>query len=155
MAARSGGPAGPSFYLDVGLLDAYVYEPHRYHHTASSVLVSALHAGLGRLLDEGLPSVWERHRRVGEQPPGRRCRHSDSSSSPPTATACRSSPPPASRRASTTPRPARRLRDEFGIEVGGGLGPFAGQAWRIGLMGHGARERSVATLLGALRALLG
>jgi len=49
----------------------------------------------------------------------------------------------------------RRLRDEFGIEVGGGLGPFAGQAWRIGLMGHGARERSVATLLGALRVLLG
>jgi alanine-glyoxylate transaminase/serine-glyoxylate transaminase/serine-pyruvate transaminase len=48
----------------------------------------------------------------------------------------------------------RRLRDEFGIEVGGGLGPFAGQAWRIGLMGHGARERSVATLLGALRELL-
>jgi alanine-glyoxylate transaminase/serine-glyoxylate transaminase/serine-pyruvate transaminase len=48
----------------------------------------------------------------------------------------------------------RRLRDEFGIEVGGGLGPFAGQAWRIGLMGHGARERSVATLLGAVRALL-
>ena len=49
----------------------------------------------------------------------------------------------------------RRLRDEFGIEVGGGLGPFAGQAWRIGLMGQGARERSVATLLGALRVLLG
>ena len=49
----------------------------------------------------------------------------------------------------------RRLRDEFGIEVGGGLGPFAGQAWRIGLMGQGARERSVATLLGALRQVFG
>ncbi|MDQ1567450.1 MAG: hypothetical protein QOF96_2330, partial [Actinomycetota bacterium] len=30
-----------------------------------------------------------------------------------------------------------------------------GQAWRIGLMGHNARERSVATLLGAVRSLLG
>ena len=41
------------------------------------------------------------------------------------------------------------------LEVGGGLGKFAGQAWRIGLMGHSARDRSVTTLLGALRELLG
>src|SRR5581483_6888627 len=47
VAGRSGGGGRPvgSFYLDAGLLDAYVHEPHRYHHTASSVLVSALHAG--------------------------------------------------------------------------------------------------------------
>jgi alanine-glyoxylate transaminase/serine-glyoxylate transaminase/serine-pyruvate transaminase len=143
-----------SFYLDAGLIDAYVYEPHRYHHTASSVLVCALNAGLGRLLDEGLPSVWERHRRVGEllqgafpalgfelvAPDGNRL---------PQLTAARL---PAGVDDGKT---RRRLRDEFGIEIGGGLGPFAGQAWRIGLMGHGARERSVAALLGALRALLG
>jgi alanine-glyoxylate transaminase/serine-glyoxylate transaminase/serine-pyruvate transaminase len=143
-----------SFYLDAGLLSAYVYEPHRYHHTASSVLVSALNAGLGRLLDEGLPSVWERHRRIGEllqgalpalgfelvAPDGNRL---------PQLTAARL---PAGIDDGKT---RQRLRDEFGIEVGGGLGPFAGQAWRIGLMGHGAQERSVATLLGALRALLG
>jgi alanine-glyoxylate transaminase / serine-glyoxylate transaminase / serine-pyruvate transaminase len=147
-------PPIASFYLDVGLLDAYIHEPHRYHHTASSVLVSALHAGLGRLLDEGLPSVWERHRRVGEllqgalpalgfelvAPDGHRL---------PQLTAARI---PAGLDDAKT---RRRLRDELGIEVGGGLGPFAGTAWRIGLMGHGARERSVAALLGALRALLG
>ena len=46
------------------------------------------------------------------------------------------------------------LLDTYGIEVGGGLGEFAGKAWRIGLMGHSARERSVTTLLGALRELL-
>jgi alanine-glyoxylate transaminase / serine-glyoxylate transaminase / serine-pyruvate transaminase len=152
VAARS-APV-PSFYLDVGLLATYVYEPHRYHHTASSVLVSALHAGLGRLLDEGLPSVWDRHRRVGEllqaalpalgfeliAPDAHRL---------PQLTATRL--PGGVDDAKTR----RCLRDEFGIEVGGGLGPFAGQAWRIGLMGHGARERSVATLLGALRVLLG
>jgi len=43
------------------------------------------------------------------------------------------------------------LLTEYGIEVGGGLGEFAGVAWRIGLMGHSARERNVTTLLGALR----
>ena len=47
------------------------------------------------------------------------------------------------------------LLTTYGIEVGGGLGQFAGKAWRIGLMGHSARERSVTTLLGALRELLG
>jgi alanine-glyoxylate transaminase/serine-glyoxylate transaminase/serine-pyruvate transaminase len=46
------------------------------------------------------------------------------------------------------------LRVRFGIEVGGGLGDLAGKGWRIGLMGHAARETSVVTLLGALRALL-
>ena len=46
------------------------------------------------------------------------------------------------------------LRVRFGIEVGGGLGELAGKGWRIGLMGHSARERSVITLLGALGTLL-
>jgi alanine-glyoxylate transaminase/serine-glyoxylate transaminase/serine-pyruvate transaminase len=46
------------------------------------------------------------------------------------------------------------LLGTYGIEVGGGLGQFAGKAWRIGLMGHSARDRSVTTLLGALRELL-
>ncbi len=47
------------------------------------------------------------------------------------------------------------LRTRFDIEVGGGLGALAGKGWRIGLMGHSAREQSVTTLVGALRGLLG
>jgi alanine-glyoxylate transaminase/serine-glyoxylate transaminase/serine-pyruvate transaminase len=46
------------------------------------------------------------------------------------------------------------LLETYGIEVGGGLGEFAGRAWRIGLMGHGARERNVLTLLAAVDDLL-
>jgi alanine-glyoxylate transaminase/serine-glyoxylate transaminase/serine-pyruvate transaminase len=46
------------------------------------------------------------------------------------------------------------LLRRFDIEVGGGLGALAGKGWRIGLMGHGAREGSVASLLGALDELL-
>ena len=49
----------------------------------------------------------------------------------------------------------KALLETYGIEVGGGLGEFAGKAWRIGLMGHSAREQSVTTLVGALRGLLG
>ena len=29
----------------------------------------------------------------------------------------------------------KRLLNEFGIEIGGGLGDFKGKVWRIGLMG--------------------
>jgi alanine-glyoxylate transaminase/serine-glyoxylate transaminase/serine-pyruvate transaminase len=46
------------------------------------------------------------------------------------------------------------LLSDYSIEVGGGLGAFAGVAWRIGLMGHTARLRSVSALLGALADLL-
>ena len=36
------------------------------------------------------------------------------------------------------------LLDRYGIEIGGGLGEFAGRVWRIGCMGHTARPRNVA-----------
>ncbi len=48
----------------------------------------------------------------------------------------------------------RRLLEEYGIEIGAGLGPFAGKAWRIGLMGHGATVRNVDLVLTALREIL-
>jgi alanine-glyoxylate transaminase/serine-glyoxylate transaminase/serine-pyruvate transaminase len=44
----------------------------------------------------------------------------------------------------------RRLLEEYGIEIGAGLGPMAGKAWRIGLMGHGATVRNVDLVLAAL-----
>ena len=37
----------------------------------------------------------------------------------------------------------KRLLEEFGIEIGGGLGAFKGKAWRIGLMGESATDRHV------------
>jgi alanine-glyoxylate transaminase/serine-glyoxylate transaminase/serine-pyruvate transaminase len=143
-----------SFYLDLGLLDAYIHgEPHRYHHTASSPLMASLHAGLGRLLAEGLEAAWQRHARVGERLQeslpglGFKLLAEDGHRLPElTAVGLPEGLDDLTAR--------RALRTEFGIEVGGGLGPFAGEAWRIGLMGHSARDRSVVTLLGALRALL-
>ena len=49
----------------------------------------------------------------------------------------------------------RRLLEEHGIEVGAGLGPLAGEIWRIGLMGQNARPEPVERLLEALRKILG
>ena len=48
----------------------------------------------------------------------------------------------------------RTLLDRYGIEIGGGLGAFAGKVWRIGCMGHTARPRNVTLLLGALGEVL-
>jgi alanine-glyoxylate transaminase/serine-glyoxylate transaminase/serine-pyruvate transaminase len=47
-----------------------------------------------------------------------------------------------------------RLRTEYGIEIGAGLGPLKGQVWRVGLMGHSSRRENVTLLLGALREIL-
>ena len=38
--------------------------------------------------------------------------------------------------------------------IGGGLGPFAGKVWRIGLMGYSSKEENVHKLLKALNDLL-
>ena len=43
-----------------------------------------------------------------------------------------------------------RLLNEFGIEIGGGLGPMAGKTWRIGLMGEACTQPNVLLFLAAL-----
>jgi alanine-glyoxylate transaminase/serine-glyoxylate transaminase/serine-pyruvate transaminase len=48
----------------------------------------------------------------------------------------------------------RTLLFDYGIEIGGGLGELAGSGWRIGLMGHTARQRNVTLLLAALDDIL-
>jgi len=48
----------------------------------------------------------------------------------------------------------QRLLNEFGIEIGGGLGSLKGQVWRIGLMGYSSTEENVLLFLSALEKLL-
>jgi alanine-glyoxylate transaminase/serine-glyoxylate transaminase/serine-pyruvate transaminase len=49
----------------------------------------------------------------------------------------------------------QQLLKEFGIEIGGGLGPMKGKTWRIGLMGETSSSRNVLLLLAALERCLG
>lgn len=46
-----------------------------------------------------------------------------------------------------------RLLNEFNIEVGGGLGKFAGKLWRVGLMGESCDANHVNMLLSALKTI--
>ena len=48
----------------------------------------------------------------------------------------------------------QRLLKEWNLEIGGGLGPLKGRAWRIGLMGYSARRENVTLVLSALETCL-
>ena len=48
----------------------------------------------------------------------------------------------------------KRLLDEFGLEIGAGLGPLAGKIWRFGLMGYSCRPDNVMLCLSALGSVL-
>ena len=61
-------------------------------------------------------------------------------------------PSPGGRRRGARAR--QRLLDEYGIEIGGGLGPMKGKVWRIGLMGESSRRDKVLRLLTALEKIL-
>ena len=48
----------------------------------------------------------------------------------------------------------RRLLEDFGIEIGAGLGALAGRVWRVGLLGQSATLAHVTAFLAALEDIL-
>jgi len=48
----------------------------------------------------------------------------------------------------------RTLLNEFGLEIGAGLGPLKGKIWRFGLMGYSCRPDNVMLCLSALGSVL-
>jgi len=149
---RSRKTSVQSWYLDVGLLEGYWGSDRVYHHTAPISMLTALHAGLGVVLDEGLPARFERHARVAEMLAegltGRGFSYVAPEGSRLPMLHCVRLPDgidDATARA--------RLLNEYDIEVGSGLGPFKGTCWRIGLMGYNARDDNVERLLHAIDSL--
>jgi alanine-glyoxylate transaminase/serine-glyoxylate transaminase/serine-pyruvate transaminase len=149
-----------SWYLDLNMIARYVTGEgaRAYHHTAPISMIFALHAGLGAVLDEGLEQAWARHADAGAAlHAGLEARgfelFADKDHRLPQLTTVWV---PAERlpKGSTEADVRRQLLDRYGIEIGGGLGEFAGRMWRIGLMGHTARRRNVELLLGALDEVL-
>ena len=47
------------------------------------------------------------------------------------------------------------LLNDYNLEIGAGLGAYAGKVWRIGLMGHSSRKENITLFLAALKATLG
>jgi alanine-glyoxylate transaminase/serine-glyoxylate transaminase/serine-pyruvate transaminase len=150
-----------SWYLDLGMLADYMEagSGRRYHHTVPVPMIQALHAGLGVLLEEGLEASWARHGECGRQLQegleklGFALLAQEGHRLPELTTVW--VPEAVLPRGVTESAVRARLLDRYGIEIGGGLGPHAGRAWRIGCMGHTARPRNVTLLLGALGEVLG
>ncbi len=149
MEARKTKPQ--SWYLDVSMLRKYYLGGgggRIYHHTAPINMTYALREALSIVLEEGLDQRVARHEqmhrrlRAGLESMGLKYipKHSLHTLN------CISIP------AGVEDAAVRRtLLEEYGMEIGGGLGVMAGKAWRIGLMGHGATVRNVDLVLGALR----
>jgi alanine-glyoxylate transaminase/serine-glyoxylate transaminase/serine-pyruvate transaminase len=142
-----------SWYLDLNLITRYVNDTagagRVYHHTAPVMMVAALHAGLGALLDEGLDTAWRRHGECGRQlQDGLEALGLELLVAPthrlPQLTTVRV--PDGVDEAAVR----RELLSSYGIEIGAGAGRLSGRIWRIGCMGHTARKRNVTALLGAL-----
>jgi alanine-glyoxylate transaminase / serine-glyoxylate transaminase / serine-pyruvate transaminase len=142
-----------SWYLDVGAVRRWWGAERAYHHTAPISALYGLHEGLRLVLEEGLETRWARHAEVGTLFQ-EHIRDRDA-----TLIAQEGHRLP-QLTAFTWPAGTdegalrRRLLDGHGIEVGGGLGEFAGRAWRVGLMGEGATHATVDHLLDAIDELL-
>jgi alanine-glyoxylate transaminase/serine-glyoxylate transaminase/serine-pyruvate transaminase len=143
-----------SWYLDASMIADYWAEGKRaYHHTAPISMVYALREALRLVFEEGLPARFARH-----------LRHSAALLAGLGALGCA----PQASEGHRLPTlncvkvPAgvdeaavrKALLADAGIEIGGGLGPLAGQVWRIGLMGEGARQENVLAVLAALEQAL-
>ncbi len=149
-----------SWYLDLNMIAGYVTGEgaRAYHHTAPISMLYAIHAGLGAMLDEGPEAVRDRHQACGDAlQAGLEARgfelFAQEGSRLPQLTSVWV---PADRLPDgmTEAQVRTRLLFDYGIEIGGGLGELAGQGWRIGLMGHTARQRNVTLLLAALDDIL-
>lgn len=142
-----------SFYLNLADLRTYWSENRVYHHTAPISMIYALREALRMAMEEGPENRIRRHARnakalqagleaLGLQLfalPGYRL-------SPLTTVAVPEGVNEAEVRL--------RLRADYGIEIGGGLGQIAGRVWRIGLMGESSKESNVLTFLSALERIL-
>ncbi|WP_031465717.1 pyridoxal-phosphate-dependent aminotransferase family protein [Sciscionella sediminilitoris] len=154
-AARVEQP--PTWYLDLGMIGSYVDGQsggRTYHHTAPVAMIASLHAGLGRVLEEGLDAVQARHAEAGAylqdglEAMGLELFAAKGSRLPELTTV-------RVPEGVDSAQVRGRLLEEYGIEIGAGAGAYASTVWRIGLMGHNARIARAELVLGALRRLLG
>jgi len=138
-----------SWYLDVSMIRKYWGSERLYHHTAPINMNYALLEALKMIKEEGLERRWARHAAnhkilkaglaaIGIEylpDPGFELPMLNAVSIPDGVD-------------DGTVR--TQLLNEFGIEIGGGLGAFKGKAWRIGLMGSASTLSNVMLFLSAL-----
>jgi alanine-glyoxylate transaminase/serine-glyoxylate transaminase/serine-pyruvate transaminase len=142
-----------SWYLDLAMVKNYWGAERVYHHTAPVNMIYALHEALRLVLEEGLEARFKRHRDnsralvAGLEALGLEPRVPVAERLPQLTTV-------AIPDGVDDTRTRRALLDDYGLEIGGGLGPMKGNTWRIGLMGAGCTRQNVLSCLSALHAVL-
>lgn len=142
-----------SWYLDLNMIQNYWGNERLYHHTAPITMNYAIHEALRLILDEGLDTCYERHARLGRalqtglESMGLKLLVDEDIRLPELTTV---HIPDGVNDAAVR----GQLLEQFGIEIGGGLGAFKGRLWRVGLMGHSCQTRHVVTFLSALETAL-
>jgi len=141
-----------SWYFDLGMIEKYWNEGHqrKYHHTAPVNMIYALHEGLRLVLEEGLDTRFQRHRRnatalqAGLEGLGFTYIVRKQNQRLPMLHAVYLP------EGVEEGRLRKEIKSSYNIEIGGGLGKFRGKAWRIGLMGHSSTENKLYRLLNAI-----
>lgn len=142
-----------SWYLDMTMVRSYWGGDRAYHHTAPINMNYGLHQALRLVLEEGLEARFERHQtnhkalKSGLTAMGVEYSVPDSHCLPMLNSVWI---PEGVDDAGVR----KQLLTQFGIEIGGGLGPMKGKTWRIGLMGDTACESNVLLFLAALERCL-
>jgi len=142
-----------SWYLDMQMIQKYWGGDRVYHHTAPISMNYALREALALVVEEGLEARHARHLRnhralkAGLSALGLEYVTAEGHQLP--QLNCARIPEGVDDAAVRG-----RLLADWGIEIGGGLGPLKGRAWRIGLMGHGSTEANVRLVLGAIEVCL-
>lgn len=142
-----------SWYLDANLLASYWGADRTYHHTAPISMNYALHEALRLVLEEGLEERFARHER-------NHLRLKDGLAAMGLGIASQPGYQLWQLNTVTVPDGVNemlvraRLLNDFGIEVGAGLGPLRGKVWRIGLMGDSCTADNVEIVLNALDQVL-
>jgi alanine-glyoxylate transaminase/serine-glyoxylate transaminase/serine-pyruvate transaminase len=139
-----------SWYLDLSLIAEYWADRTRaYHHTAPISMLYGLREALRLVQEEGLEARIARHRLnsdallAGLQTLGLLPLPAAGHRLP--MLSCVTLPDGIDEALVRS-----QLLNNYGIEIGGGLGPLRGRVWRIGLMGESCRQAHVLTLLNGL-----
>jgi len=132
----------PNWYLDVSLLNKYWGSDRVYHHTAPVNMNFGIREALRLLAEEGLEVSWDRHRKNAKslwnslENIGLELQVKEELRLPTLTTV--KIPEGIDGKAFT-----KHLLNNFGVEIGGGLGDLAGKVWRIGLMGYNSTSTNV------------
>ncbi len=145
-----------SWFLDLNLVMGYWGEGAKrtYHHTAPVNTLYGLHESLVMLTEEGLENSWVRHQtnhellRDGLEAMGINFLVDKADRLPQlNSVFIPEGVDDAQVRAT--------LLNDYNLEIGAGLGAYAGKVWRIGLMGHSSRKENITLCLAALKETLG